>query len=64
MRAGGAMRCKYYEPIDIGGKYNCGNCQKWNGKKCRDEAQLLAEWDAKHRAYERMMAENKGVRVE
>lgn len=39
----------------------CGNCIHWGGKKCKDEAELLAEWEKKHGAYEHMMRDNKGV---
>jgi hypothetical protein len=57
-------RCKHYKPIDITDKCNCGNCQKWTGKKCRDEAELLAEYDREHGAYDHMMRDNRGVRYD
>jgi len=42
----------------------CGNCTCWTGKKCKDEAELLAEWEREHGAYEHMMRQNKGVRID
>jgi hypothetical protein len=57
-------KCWHYEPIDKSAKDNCVNCHYWNGKKCKDEALLIAEWDKKHRAYEWMMQSNRGVRME
>lgn len=57
-------KCWRYDPIDKQAKDNCINCYRWNGKRCKIEAQLLAEWDKKHRPYERMMQDNRGVRIE
>ena len=43
---------------------SCGNCLRWDGKRCRDEAELLGEWEKEHGAYERMMRTNRGARIE
>lgn len=56
-------RCKHYKPINIADKCNCANCQRWTGKKCKDEAELLAEYEHRYGALEHMVTQNKGVSV-
>jgi hypothetical protein len=57
-------RCKYFKPKEKGCRENCANCKRWSGKKCKDEASIIAEWDKRHRAFERMMQSNRGVRLD
>lgn len=57
-------KCWHYDGIDKTAKDNCCNCQHWSGKRCNDEAMLIAEFDRLHRAYEYMMQHNKGVVVD
>ena len=59
-----AVKCKRYEAIEIGDNENCVNCRKWTGKKCRDEAMLIADWEKAHGAYDRQMRTNRGARIE
>jgi hypothetical protein len=42
----------------------CANCILWTGNKCKVEAELLAEWDREHGAFERQMRQNRGVRID
>ena len=56
--------CKYIKPIDPSGKNNCLNCKKWTGKRCGDEAKLLAEEQMRYGPIDKLMRENRGVRVE
>jgi hypothetical protein len=58
-----SSKCWHYKHIAIAEPANCPNCQHWNGKKCKDEAIILAEWEKKHGAYVRMMRDNKGVSI-
>ena len=56
-------KCRYFIPVKPEVKRNCENCQRWTGKRCRDE-QLLREKYEDSRAFryfDRMMRENKGV---
>ncbi|WP_026198858.1 hypothetical protein [Desulfitobacterium hafniense] len=55
-----------HKPINKGDKVNCGTCRRWDtGKQeCRDAAEQYAEWDREHGWAERLMRENRGVRVE
>lgn len=55
--------CRLYEPVDTTAKENCINCRRWAGKRCRDEAELLYEEQRKHGWADRMMRENRGVRI-
>jgi hypothetical protein len=59
-------KCKYFEPIEKGVKENCANCVRWNGKRCRDEAKLLEEYEEskEFKAFDYMMRQNKGVRLD
>ncbi|RNC62772.1 MAG: hypothetical protein AWM53_01991 [Candidatus Dichloromethanomonas elyunquensis] len=57
-------KCLHYKPIDSKEKVNCINCKRWAGKKCKDEALMLAEYEKRHGAYEHMMRENKGVMID
>lgn len=58
------MRCKQFKAIDKTGKENCVNCHRWAGKKCKDEAEILAEWQEKYEAWELMMRGNRGVMMD
>ena len=56
-------KCKYFIPLEPEYRVNCANCQRWNGKRCRDE-QLLREKYEDSRAFryfDRLMRENKGI---
>lgn len=55
------VRCCLFKAIEPGVKENCANCVKWTGKRCRDEAELLALWEKEHGTWEYMMRENRGV---
>ena len=62
-------KCWRYDPIDPEKNENCGNCKRWNGAKvrCRDHALLkkrLYEESPKYRTFDRMMRDNKGVRLD
>lgn len=57
-------RCRLYEPADVAAKENCANCRRWNGKRCRDEAELLYEEQRRYGALDKMMRENRGVVLE
>jgi hypothetical protein len=64
-------QCSKFKPLDNIAElfFNyipvaCANCIRWNGNKCKVEAELLAEWEKKHGAYEHMMRQNKGVRID
>lgn len=57
-------KCWHYDAIDKSAKVNCPNCIHWGGKKCKDEALIIAEYDKRHRAFELMMQSNRGVRLE
>jgi len=61
---GSNPKCWNYEPIDIDETATCINCHHWGGKKCKDEALLLAEWDREHGVYDYIMKDNKGVRID
>lgn len=58
------MKCWGYKAKNKKEKDNCINCRHWGGKQCKDEALILAEWDKRHRSYELMMQQNRGVRIE
>jgi len=54
--------CMHFDSsVGAGEKVNCANRTRWNGKKCKDEAVLIYEFDKRHRAFERMMQQNKGI---
>ncbi|AFM00322.1 hypothetical protein Desde_1933 [Desulfitobacterium dehalogenans ATCC 51507] len=57
-------RCRLYVPVEVGAKGNCANCSRWTGKKCRDEAELLAREQKKHGWADRMMRKNLGIYLE
>ena len=47
--------CNHYNPTRPGEKINCISCTQWAGRKCRDEALLIAERDRVHREGEQLM---------
>jgi uncharacterized Fe-S center protein len=55
-----------HKPVEKGSKVNCGTCKRLDKYKgvCKDKALRYAEWDKKHRWAERMMEQNRGVRLE
>lgn len=57
-------RCKFFKSKEQCLKENCGNCRRWDGKKCKREADLLAMEQKKHSKWEHMMRENRGVWME
>lgn len=57
-------KCWHYDPIDKSAKVNCPNCHHWDGKKCKDEARVLAEEQREHGWAERMMRGNRGVFID
>ena len=57
-------RCPLFDPDNNNDKESCGNCRRWTGKRCRDEAELLHEEQRRYRALDKMMRENRGVRLE
>ena len=57
------LKCWHYDAKNKDDRDNCINCRHWAGKKCKDEALIIAEWDKVHGAYEYMMRDNKGLRM-
>ncbi|AFM00768.1 hypothetical protein Desde_2433 [Desulfitobacterium dehalogenans ATCC 51507] len=55
--------CRLYDLIDKAAKANCINCRQWTGKKCRDEAELLADEQRRYGAVDRMMRGGIGVYI-
>ena len=56
--------CKYIDKIDARGKANCPNCRRWTGKRCKDEATLLADEQRRYGPTDKMMRGNRAVVVE
>ena len=62
-------KCWHYDPIDRSGKENCGNCHHWDSveTKCWDHALLKERQYEESKAFnamDRMMRQNKGVRLD
>lgn len=58
------ISCKLYKPIDKKAKTNCINCHQWIGKRCKNEAELLAREQKRYGSTDRMMRENRGIYLE
>lgn len=65
------FQCKFYKPKDSDKyEYNriagtpCGNCKRWNGKMCEDEAEVNAYYDREFEKWDREMRANRGVRID
>lgn len=58
------LNCQYFKAKDPKASKDHINCVHWYGNRCKIEASMFAEWDKKHRSFERMMTENKGVILE
>lgn len=53
--------------INKGDKVNCGTCRRydWDEQKCSiKDAEEMAKWNKEHSWVERMMRENRGVRID
>jgi hypothetical protein len=57
------LKCWRYDEKSKDEKDNCPNCHHWDGVRCKDEAELLAEWERKHGGFDRMMRGNRGVNI-
>jgi len=60
-----AFQCVGFTPREIGLSNNCGNCKSYDGATCLNR-ELLDELymeSPKGRAMDRMMRDNKGVRI-
>lgn len=55
-----------HKPKNKDDKVNCGTCQCWDNDKqeCRDGAEQYAEWERQHGWAEKMMQQNRGVRLD
>lgn len=56
-----------HKPISKGDKVNCGTCKRWDldkGKCSIKDAEDMAAWEQEHGWSERMMQQNRGVRIE
>jgi hypothetical protein len=56
-------KCRYFIPVKLEVQNNCINCQRWTGKRCRDEQLLREEYEDSRtfKFFDRLMRENKGV---
>ena len=60
-------KCWHYNAIDKTDKVTCINCHHWGWTKCEDEALLKERQYEESKAFnamDRMMRQNKGVRLD
>jgi hypothetical protein len=61
-----AFQCVGFTPRSVGLIVNCGNCKMWIKSKCQDRRLLdeLYVESPKFNAYDHIMRDNKGVRID
>jgi hypothetical protein len=63
-----SSKCWHYKAIVKTDPANCPNCLRWdkNKDRCRDQQLLIDKYkeSGKFRKYDRMMRDNKGLRLE
>jgi hypothetical protein len=59
-------KCHLYKEIDPNNKVNCINCARWTGVRCRDQQRLTDDYaeSREYQVFDRLMRENKGIRLE